>query len=363
MTAGGQDVAGTFYSRLFTKHPELRAMFPAAMTSQNERLFRALMKIVALLDEPDRLARYLNQLGFDHRKYGVRPEHYAAVADALLYTLRRHCAVWGGEEEAAWTAAYKIAADAMIDGAGGHFTPVAWTGRVVRHKLPVHNVAVLTVRTSEPLPRMAGQYVTVNHRRWQGVWRPFSIANPPDGDQNLIELHVRAIGGGWVSTALVKDTGPDDEITIGPPLGTMTPEAIQGPGDLVCVAGGTGIAPLKAIITQVLGDDEAAGPSRNITLFYGARTPQGLYDMPALRRLSYTYPWLEVRPAVSDDPRFDGPQGNIADIALNRGRWADRDAFIAGPLPMVTSAVCGFRDTGLPAGRVHFDDIEARHDL
>ena len=362
MTAGGQDVAGTFYSRLFTKHPKLRCMFPAAMTSQNERLFRALMKIVALLDEPDRLARYLNQLGFDHRKYGVRPEHYAAVADALLYTLRRHCAVWGGEEEAAWTAAYQIAADAMIAGAAGHFTPVVWKGRVVSHKLPTPHIAVLTVRTDAPLPRTAGQYVTVLHPGRQGEWRSFSPANAPDGDMTDIEIHVAKVDNGSVSTALAWHTRPGDEIVIGPPLGTMTPAGIEG-RDLVCVAGGTGIAPLNAIITQVLKDDEAAGPSRNITLFYGARTARGLYAMPALRRLSDTYPWLEVRGVVSGESRFDGSRGNVADVALNRGRWADRDAFIAGPLPMVTSAVRGFRNAGFPDGCIHFDPVEARHDL
>ena len=124
MKATAQEVAETFYSYLFAACPKLRRMFPAAMTTQNERLFRALMKIVSLLDEPDRLARYLGQLGFDHLKYGVKPEHYDAVGKALIRTLARHCTVWGEAEEAAWTAAYRLAADAMIAGAAGHTTPV-----------------------------------------------------------------------------------------------------------------------------------------------------------------------------------------------------------------------------------------------
>ena len=84
VTAGAQELAGAFYGHLFAGCPELRDLFPAMMDKQNERLFSALVHIASLLGRPDRLERYLTQLGRDHLKYGVRPEMYRPVGDALL---------------------------------------------------------------------------------------------------------------------------------------------------------------------------------------------------------------------------------------------------------------------------------------
>src|SRR5512142_1660995 len=73
------ECARDFYSFLFSASPALRSMFPPQMSHQNERLFAALVRIVELLEDQDGLAAYLAQLGADHRKYGVEPEHYTAV--------------------------------------------------------------------------------------------------------------------------------------------------------------------------------------------------------------------------------------------------------------------------------------------
>ena len=127
--ASPQKCAGDFYGYLFTASPALREMFPAVMCRQNERLFAALLKIGSLVGSPDLLSVYCRQLGADHRKYGVEPEHYAAVGDAMLRTLRRHCEAWDDRAEAAWAAAYTIVSDAMIAGAQSAGGP----GHLARH--------------------------------------------------------------------------------------------------------------------------------------------------------------------------------------------------------------------------------------
>jgi NAD(P)H-flavin reductase/hemoglobin-like flavoprotein len=364
MTIGSQQCASDFYGYLFTAAPRLRNMFPPEMHNQNERLFAALLKIVELLDTPDALARYLSQLGADHRKFGVRPEHYAPVGQALLKTLRRHCPRWGDAEEAAWATAYAVASEAMVAGAEQSSGPAYWTGHVVQHERRNRDLAVLKVQVNEPLPYLAGQYVSVQTHRWQRMWRSFSIANAPMGDRNLIELHVRAITGGWVSTSLVRDTGPDDEIIIGPPVGTMTAETV-GDRDLLLVAGGTGLAPLKAVVEEVLAADERAvaegtGFRRNIQLFHGARTPLGLYDMPYLHELAMSYPWLQVVPVVSEEPKFSGLCGSVSEVALEYSDWYGREVFVAGPEEMTKRAVRGLREAGISGEQVHFDDLAFR---
>jgi hemoglobin-like flavoprotein len=71
-----------FYGRVFAAEPEISAMFPAAMNGQRHRFYRALYRLVVTRDEG--LNDYLAGLGRAHRKFGVRPEHYAAFRTALL---------------------------------------------------------------------------------------------------------------------------------------------------------------------------------------------------------------------------------------------------------------------------------------
>jgi NAD(P)H-flavin reductase len=365
MEADAQKCAGDFYGYLFNGCPRLRELFPPMMDVQNERLFAALLKIASLLETPDQLARYLAQLGADHRKYGVRPEHYAPVGDALLRTLRRHCPNWSAEAEASWAAAYAMAAEHMIFAAATARGPATWRAQVIRHEQRARGLAVLTLQTDQPLPYRPGQYITVQHPKWPRVWRQFSIANPPQmyGERSLIELHVRQVRGGWVSGALVRDTELFSEVTIGPPAGLMTADAL-GERDLVAVAGGTGLAPVKAVVAAVLMADEASvaaggGYRRNIHLFHGAQTPTGLYDMPALRELSDVYPWLQVVPVVADE-NFPGLTGCVSDAALDYAEWAGREALIAGPPDMTALAVKQFRDAGFLDMQVHYDQLETQ---
>ena len=122
-------------------------------------------------------------------------------------------------------------------------------------------------------------------------------------------LHVKAVPGGWVSSALVRHTSPGSKLVLAPPLGTMTLERAAG-RDLLCVAGGTGLSPVKAIIEQAVR--ESATVRRRIYLFYGARHRSELYDLPDLWRLEDAYDGFEVIPVTSDDPAFHGMQGMSA---------------------------------------------------
>ena len=96
-------VVGYFYAAMFVEAPQLRSLFPAAMDTQRDRLFRALTGAVRNMAAPDRLAEQLTALGRDHRKYGVRAEHYDVLGRALISALKHHQPdIWVPELEAAW---------------------------------------------------------------------------------------------------------------------------------------------------------------------------------------------------------------------------------------------------------------------
>ncbi|GII58044.1 oxidoreductase [Planotetraspora thailandica] len=346
--------AAFFYGRLFAESPQLRAMFPPAMDMQRDRLFKALTRIVWLLDSPDGLSAYLAQLGRDHRKYGVSDEHYTAVGKALIATIKHFAGdAWTAEIEAAWVAAYGMASEAMIKAATADagLAPPWWLAEVVDHDRRTRDIAVITVRPGQHMTFTPGQYVTVQTARWPRVWRTFSIANAPRED-NTLRLHVRAVPGGWVSSALVQHTRIGDQILLGPPVGTMVP--VETDRDLLFVAGGTGLAPLKAIVEHVI----ASGRRPNIHLLHGVRRASELYDMQDLIRMESSFPWLRVLPVVSDESAFDGMRGSLPDVMDRFHSWAEHEVYVCGPSSMVNMTVQRLQASGVPLCRIHRDTIQ-----
>jgi hypothetical protein len=168
------------------------------MDSQRDRLFGALTKIVRGLGQPEEMEPYLARLGQDHRKYGVRAEHYPAVGSALLATLRRFTGpAWTPAAESAWAGAYEHAAQLMTAAAGraAAQAPAWWSAEVVGHELHGHDLAVLTLQPDQPFPYRAGQSASLQSAHWHRVWRSFSVANAPREDGQL-SFHVRALPGG-----------------------------------------------------------------------------------------------------------------------------------------------------------------------
>jgi ferredoxin-NADP reductase/hemoglobin-like flavoprotein len=341
-----------FYGRLFASNPELRALFPLAMDRQRDRFFRALARIVWSLDCAAELTAFCQQLGRDHRRFGANARHYPEFMAALLATVREFAGpAWTGEVEAAWEAVLGLVTQTMIKAADedARHAPSWWLAEVTSHQRRADDLAVLTVRPDQPLRYLPGQYISVQSARWPREWRSYSIANAPRADGTL-SLHVRAIPGGVVSTALVQHTGPGDTLLLGPAAGTMT----LPPGssrDLLCVAGGTGLAPMKAIAEHVAA---TGGPT--VTLLFGARTTAALYDVAGLRRLAASCPALELVTAVSDEPGADGGQADVPDLLRGRNEWNDREVYVCGPPRMVSRTRAVLAEIGVPAQRVHFDE-------
>jgi NAD(P)H-flavin reductase/hemoglobin-like flavoprotein len=351
----GDKAVGFFYGQLFLRRPQLRQLFPPAMDEQRDRLFHALGRIVESLATPDEMAAYLSQLGRDHRKYRVEPEMYEVVGAALLATLRAFARdAFTSEAEEAWTQVYAAGSSLMIKAAeeDAAASPASWTAEVVKVDHRADDIAVLTIAPDQPLPFTAGQHLTVQTPRWPRVWRSYSIACMPR-DDGLLALHVKAVPGGWVSNALVRYTSPGSELVLGPPLGTMTLERAAG-RDLLCVAGGTGLSPVKAIIEQAVRESSAT--PRRIYLYYGARRRHELYDMPDLWRLQDAYGGFELIPVTSDDPAFDGMQGNVGRVAARYMPHGDCEAYVAGPPEMVRETIRVLARSGLERERIHFDD-------
>ncbi|MFG2909460.1 globin domain-containing protein [Kitasatospora sp. NPDC048286] len=347
-----------FYALLFLRHPELRALFPAAMDVHRDRLFRTLLAVVRELDRPAALRATLAELGRGHRRYGPPAGHCAAVEECLVRTLARYAAgCWDAEAESAWLRACRMVSSVMIEAAeeDARTSPPWWQGEIVRHERRTRDVAAITVRPDQAYPFRAGQYAALETPWWPRVWRHYSFAGAPRPD-GLLTFHVKAVQAGWVSNALVHRAVPGDVLRLGPAAGSMTVDHAAGP-DLLCLGGGTGIAPIRALVEEAV----AYGASgRRVEVFYGARRAEELYELDGLRELELRHPWLTVRPALSGvavGPTGGLLAGELPEVVGRFGPWSGREAVLSGPPAMVRRGVGVLLRAGVPAGRIRHDPV------
>lgn len=354
VAAHGDQVPLHFYSTLFLSHPDTRQMFPMDMAGQRDRLVAALGHIVSHVDQVDRLVGFLRELGADHRKYAVRAEHYPAVGEALLATLKHFLGdQWTEELAADWTAAYGLVAQVMQEGAqeAEKVQPPWWVADVVAHERRGFDVAVLTLRPQYLLPFVAGQSIGVANPAVR-AWRYYSPANAPRPD-GTIELHVRVVPGGVVSPRLVFGCQAGDQLHLSAPTGTRLTLAQAGGADLLMLASGTGWAPLKALVEQVASE----GGGRRVDLYVGARSQIELYDRDVMDKLDSSFPWLTVHYVVGLDPNRPGEPLRVVDQALGDGDWRSRHVFVCGSDQMVTQSVDELRRAGYHDAQLHHEGL------
>ena len=206
---------------------------------------------------------------------------------------------------------------------------------------------------------LPGQYLDVlldDDRR-----RPFSIANIPQSDGS-IELHVRHVAGGgftsWVSDVLQEG----DMLRIEAPLGTFVPrEDSERP--IVFMAGGTGFAPVKAILEHFL----ALGARRSIDVYWGARSAADLYLRALAEQWAAAAPDLRFHAVVSD-PEQAGMAGIRAGL-VHEAVLEDHpdltgfDVYMSGPPAMIDAGRKLFLDAGLPEDRLYYDSFDYAPDV
>ncbi|MFF2042995.1 globin domain-containing protein [Kitasatospora sp. NPDC058170] len=348
-------MAKYFYAHLFSHNPEVRAYFPAEMAEQRDRLFGALTGLVLRLESPEQLTGYLGALGRDHRKFQAAPEHYPAVGASLIAALRHFSGhSWTPEIEKAWTEAYTVIAQVMT-GAAAEVppgTPAWWEAEVTGRRRAAPDVVVLTLTPMRPYPFLPGQYLTLSSPRVPKVWRPYSIANAPRPDDSL-EVHVRRVPGGLLSTALVEDVMPGELLRLGPALG----DAVLDPGSprpLLAVAGGTGWGQTKALLEQLA----ATRDPRHVTVVLAARSDADQYDLAAVERLLARCDRLEVLTASpAPGAGRDGATALVRDALAGQGDWSGWDIHLSGPPDLAPALADLLFDLGAEPDLIRHDPV------
>ena len=197
----------------------------------------------------------------------------------------------------------------------------------------------------------AGQYLQLLLP--DGQRRSYSMANAPH-ESDAVQLHIRHLPQGHFSDAMLKNLQVGDVLKLELPHGDFyLREDRERP--MLMVAGGTGFAPIKSIIDHIVRQKLM----RTVHLYWGARTPEGIYAADVVARWAQQFPTLVVHPVlsdVSDASTWGGRTGFVHEaVAADFADLSDWDVYACGGLPMVNALreVCAQR--GLPEGHFYSD--------
>ncbi|MCA9938248.1 MAG: hypothetical protein KC418_06380 [Anaerolineales bacterium] len=113
-----REAAALFYGRLFEIAPAFRHLFKHDMDAQGMKLMQTIGVAVAHLDHLDEVVPAVRKLGQRHVHYGVKPEDYAVVGEALLWTLEQGLgAAFTPAVKDAWATVYGVLASTMQEAA------------------------------------------------------------------------------------------------------------------------------------------------------------------------------------------------------------------------------------------------------
>jgi NAD(P)H-flavin reductase/hemoglobin-like flavoprotein len=356
VTKHGEQVPLYFYSHLFVTHPEVRPMFPLAMADQRDKFVSALGRIVSHADQIENDAAFLQHLGRDHRKYAVVAEHYNAVGASLCATLKHFLgSEWDEVLATHWTAAYQVVARIMVEAAetSSESSPDWWVAEVTSAERRTMDLTLLTVRPGREFHFLPGQSVSMQIPQRPRLWRYFSPANAPRRDGS-IDLHVQQIDGGQVSPAVVRSLRVGDIVKLGAPVGERLTWREDEPRDLLMVAGGTGLAPLLAVLEQIDQGWQRSRTAPRVHLLHGVRMAWHLYDRPRLRELAKQRPWFEYTEVVSDDPSYPGTRGKVGTVAA-RQALDGRTAMVCGGPQMVAHTLERLAAAGMQPEHIRYE--------
>ncbi|HUW97669.1 MAG TPA: CDP-6-deoxy-delta-3,4-glucoseen reductase [Acidiferrobacter sp.] len=217
---------------------------------------------------------------------------------------------------------------------------------------------MLKLPQNERLQYLAGQYVDILLKN--GCRRSFSLANAP-GDDEFLELHVRHVVGGQFSGHVFQDMKERALLRFEGPLGTFFLRA-DSAAPVILLAGGTGFAPMKAILEQAF----QAGSKRPLHLYWGARTRADLYLHDLALLWARTYPYFHYTPVLSQpDPADEwvGRAGFVhAAVAADVGDLSGYEVYASGPPQMIEAAKELFRNHGLREEALYYDTFDYAKD-
>lgn len=204
---------------------------------------------------------------------------------------------------------------------------------------------LMKLKPSKTFDYQSGQYVMLGLTPTE--LKPFSIASAPKAD-GLIELHIRNQDNSeWMQDLFALDTGatlyiqgPNDQYHLD------APEVLADKQRTIFVAGGTGFAPMFALLESLL----ERGHDRPIEFYWGAQIQADLYRDAEMKALAGRHPSLHYITVLSGQVDESAPEKLVHHQVLNDfPDLSDARVYLCGPWPMQEAAKADFIAAGLPS--------------
>jgi Na+-transporting NADH:ubiquinone oxidoreductase subunit F len=221
-----------------------------------------------------------------------------------------------------------------------------------------HDIKQVTLALEEPpeIAFRAGQFIQLEVPPYaltdEPVYRAYSISSS-SAEKGRIELEIRYVPNGICTTYVHRHLKVGDALTVNGPYGTFG----LPPGDreMICIAGGSGMAPIKAILL----DMARTGNPRPCRYFFGARARRDLFLAEQMRNFEKTLPNFRFIPALSEpapEDGWDGETGRVTDVVDRHVQDASRmEAFLCGSPLMIEACIQVLRAKGMPEANIHYD--------
>jgi Na+-transporting NADH:ubiquinone oxidoreductase subunit F len=219
----------------------------------------------------------------------------------------------------------------------------------------------LTLLSPERMIFRAGQFVQLiipPHDAVSGeTVRAYSIASPPSRGSEL-ELTIRAVPNGIATLYIHTRCRAGDELSLIGPMGEFGLH--EGDSDMICIAGGSGLAPIKSILTDMF---EKKIPKRSVWYFFGAVARRDLFYVPFFRELEKQWPIFHFVPALSAPAEGDdwrGETGLIPEVAARYlderlERAAPKEAYLCGSPGLINASLKALTGRGMARDKIYFD--------
>lgn len=209
-----------------------------------------------------------------------------------------------------------------------------------------HDVKRLVLKPARTFEFSPGQYAELRFTR--DLARPYAMAGL-SGEPTL-EFHLRVVPGGRASGYVANQLKAGDTVRVSGPLGTAYLRRRHA-GPILCAAGGTGLAPVLAIVRDAI----ASRMPNPIHLYIAARSPRDVYALEHVRHLQREHPALQLQVSVgSSDGLGEHRRGLVVEaIERDHKSLAGWRAYLYGSPPMVEATAVLARRKGIEAGRIH----------
>ena len=216
-----------------------------------------------------------------------------------------------------------------------------------------HDIRRVVLKPARPLEFSPGQYAQLQFTPEH--IRPYSMAGMA-ADATL-EFHVRVLAGGRVSGYIANGLRPGDAVRVSGPLGSAYLRT-KHEGPVLCVAGGTGLAPILSILRGAL----AQGMPNPVHLYFGVRSRRDVYGLDWLGDIERRHPAFKLHVVVTSggDPREQRCGLVTEAIEHDLDSLDGWRAYLCGSPPMVEAATVLARQKGIDPARIYADAFYAQ---